>query len=275
MRQYHDLLNQVLAFGNRRGDRTGTGTISLFGPQSFYDLRKGFPLVTTKKVFWRGVVEELLWMLRGSTNVRELQEKKVHIWDEWADENGELGRIYGAQFRTWETNKEHGLPIGKSRFEEIDQISNLIHRIKNKPTDRRLIVSAWNVGDLDSMKLPPCHCFFQCYVEDEWLSLKLYQRSADLFLGVPFNIASYALLTHILAFLTDLKPKVFIHTFGDAHIYTNHLEQVKMQLTREPRSLPKLTINNRNQKQVEDFKFEDFVLEEYYPHPSIKAPVAV
>lgn len=260
MKQYLDLLSSIYAFGNRRGDRTGTGTVSLFGPQMEFDLRAGFPLVTTKKVFWRGVVEELLWMLRGSTNVKELQAKNVHIWDEWADENGELGPVYGAQWRG---------------FGGVDQINNLIHRIQSKPEDRRLIVSAWNPAEVDEMKLPPCHCFFQCYVENGHLSLKMYQRSADMFLGVPFNIASYALLTHILAFLCQLKPGRFIHTFGDAHIYLNHLEQVKEQASREPYPLPKLFIVDRGQRTVEDFVFEDFNLVGYKHHPAIKGEVAV
>lgn len=260
MNQYLQLLENIRTAGNRRGDRTGTGTISLFGPQMIFDLRKGFPIVTTKKVFWRGVVEELLWMLRGSTNVKELQAKNVHIWDEWADESGELGPVYGAQWRN---------------FGGVDQIHNLIERIKAKPEDRRLIVSAWNPAEVDKMKLPPCHAFFQCYVEAGRLSLKMYQRSADMFLGVPFNIASYALLTHILAHLTGLKPGTFIHTFGDAHIYLNHLDQVDVQLIRDPRPLPTLQIAHRGQKSVEDFIFEDFTLVGYDPHPAIKAEVSV
>lgn len=260
MKQYLDLLSEIRNCGNKRGDRTGTGTISLFGPQMEFDLRTGFPLVTTKKVFWRGVVEELLWMLRGSTNVKELQAKNVHIWDEWADENGELGPVYGAQWRG---------------FGGVDQIHNLIERIKAKPEDRRLIVSAWNPAEVDEMKLPPCHCFFQCYVENGYLSLKMYQRSADMFLGVPFNIASYALLTHILAHLTGLKPGKFIHSFGDAHIYLNHLEQVDAQLQRQPYELPRLFIVDRGQKTVEDFVFEDFTLVGYKHHAAIKGEVAV
>ncbi|MBI2099002.1 thymidylate synthase [Candidatus Uhrbacteria bacterium] len=264
MKQYLDTLRLILEQGNKRGDRTGVGTISYFGPQMRFDLSEGFPIITTKKVAMRLVIEELLWMLRGETNVKPLQEKNVHIWDEWADENGELGPVYGAQWRSW--------PCIDGR--KIDQISDVVSRIKSKPTDRRLIVCAWNVEHIPQMKLPPCHAFFQFYVADGKLSLKLYQRSADMFLGVPFNISSYALLTMMVAQVTGLAPGEFVHTFGDAHVYLNHLEQVNLQLSREPRSLPQMKINPEV-KDIFGFKTEDFELTGYDPYPAIKAEVAV
>lgn len=259
--QYLSLLKEVLAFGHNTSDRTGTGTLSSFGHQIRHDFGHGFPLLTTKKVFWKGVVEELLWMLRGETNVKSLQEKGVHIWDAWAKDDGELGPVYGCKWRNWGG---------------FDQIQNLIHRIKYHPDCRRLIVSAWDPVDIDKMQLPPCHCFFQFKVYGEYLYCKLYQRSADLFLGVPFNIASYSLLTYIIAYMTGLKPGGFIHTFGDAHIYKNHIDQVKEQLSREPLRLPHLTI--RTDKEITDpaqFVFENFQLGNYTSHPPIKAPVSV
>lgn len=275
MRQYHDLLKLVLEKGTRKSDRTGTGTISYFGPQMRFDLAAGFPLVTTKKVFWRGVAEELFWMIRGETNVKSLQEKNVHIWDEWADENGELGPVYGKQWTAWETNEEHGLPVGNSRFVEINQLKNVVERIKTKPDDRRLIVSAWNVADIDSMKLPPCHCFFQFYVANGKLSCHMYQRSADLFLGVPFNIASYALLTHLVAHATELEVGEFVHSFGDAHIYLNHLEQVQEQLKREPRALPALFLRKDTPRDLFEINYSHLALEGYNPHPPISGEVSV
>lgn len=264
MKQYHDLLKHILAVGREKHDRTGTGTISTFGYQTRYDLKAGFPLVTTKKIHLKSVIYELLWFLKGETNTRYLKENGVSIWDEWADENGELGPVYGKQWRSWPKQD------GKS----IDQISNLIAMIKKNPDSRRLIVTAWNPADVDKMALPPCHCFFQFYVSNGELSCQLYQRSADAFLGVPFNIASYALLTMMVARVTDLKPGEFIHTFGDLHIYLNHMEQVKIQLGREPKSLPKVRISPRA-KDIFDFKFDDFTVENYDPYPGIKAPVAV
>lgn len=281
MRQYLDTLQLILEKGNKKSDRTGTGTISYFGSQMRFDLSAGFPLVTTKKVFLRGIIEELLWMLRGETNVRPLQEKNVHIWDEWADENGELGPVYGQQWRKWPAPRfVPGHAAGydwvpdKIVLEPIDQISQVVARIKAKPDDRRLIVCAWNVADIKKMKLPPCHCFFQFYVANGRLSCHLYQRSADMFLGVPFNIASYALLTMMVAQVTDLVPGEFVHTFGDAHIYLNHLEQVNLQLLREPRALPIMRIN-QEVKDIFSFKTSDFELFGYDPHPAIKAEVAV
>lgn len=263
--QYLNLIKNILAFGEERGDRTGTGTTSLFGPQIECDLMDGFPLLTTKKIHWKSVVHELLWFISGSTNTKYLKDNGVSIWDEWADENGELGPVYGKQWRSWEA------PNG----ERVDQLSQLIKRIKEKPTDRRLIVSAWNPADVPQMKLPPCHMMYQCYVSHgRFLSMKMYQRSADVFLGVPFNIASYALLTHMLAQVTGLLPGRLIMTFGDAHIYSNHIEQVNEQLSRDPRPLPTLTINP-DVKDIENFTFDDIKLEGYNPHPSIKAPVAV
>lgn len=264
MRQYLDLLNHVLEHGDKKEDRTGTGTISVFGYQMRFDLSEKFPLLTTKKVHLKSVIHELLWFLKGSTNIGYLKENEVSIWDEWADENGNLGPVYGSQWRTWQTAD------GRT----IDQISNLINTIKNNPDSRRLIVSAWNVGEIDQMKLPPCHCFFQFYVANNKLSCQLYQRSADIFLGVPFNIASYALLTLMIAQVTDLTPGEFVHTLGDAHIYSNHIEQVHQQLSRDIKDLPIMKINP-HVKDIFSFKYEDFEILNYDPHPLIKAPVAV
>lgn len=281
MRQYLDTLRLILESGNKKSDRTGTGTISYFGPQMRFDLSQGFPLVTTKKVFLRGIIEELLWMLRGETNVRSLQEQNVHIWDEWADEHGELGPVYGVQWRAWKAPKFVPGSAGNGDWipdeivlEPIDQIKEVVARIKAKPDDRRLIVCSWNVADIPKMKLPPCHCFFQFYVADGKLSCHLYQRSADMFLGVPFNIASYALLTMMVAQVTGLVPGEFVHTFGDAHIYLNHMDQVNLQLSREPRPLPKMELNP-DVKDIFVFKTWDFELSGYDPHPAIKAEVAV
>ena len=264
MRQYLDLLNHVLEHGDKKEDRTGTGTISVFGYQMRFDLSEKFPLLTTKKVHLKSVIHELLWFLKGSTNIGYLKENGVSIWDEWADENGDLGPVYGSQWRSWQTSD------GRT----IDQISNLIENIKSNPDSRRLIVSAWNVGEVDKMKLPPCHCFFQFYVANDKLSCQLYQRSADIFLGVPFNIASYALLTLMIAQVTNLAPGEFVHTLGDAHIYSNHIEQVKQQLSREAKDLPIMKINP-NVKDIFSFKYDDFEILNYDPHPLIKAPVAV
>ena len=264
MRQYLDLLNHVLEHGDKKEDRTGTGTISVFGYQMRFDLSEKFPLLTTKKVHLKSVIHELLWFLKGSTNIRYLKENEVSIWDEWADEKGNLGPVYGSQWRSWQTTD------GRT----IDQISNLINTIKNNPDSRRLIVSAWNVGEIDQMKLPPCHCFFQFYVANNKLSCQLYQRSADIFLGVPFNIASYALLTLMIAQVTDLTPGEFVHTLGDAHIYSNHIEQVHQQLSRDVKDLPIMRINP-DVKDIFSFKYEDFEILNYDPHPLIKAPVAV
>lgn len=264
MKQYHDLMRHVLEHGVRKEDRTGTGTISVFGYQFRCALSEGFPLLTTKKLHTRSIVHELLWFLKGETNIAYLRENGVSIWDEWADANGELGPVYGKQWRSWPT------PDGK----HIDQISNLIHQIKTNPDSRRLIVSAWNVGEIERMALPPCHLLFQFYVAEGKLSCQLYQRSADLFLGVPFNIASYALLTHMIAQVCGLQPGDFVHTLGDVHIYTNHMEQVQLQLSREPRPLPKLQLNPEV-KDLFDFRFEDISITDYDPHPAIKAPVAV
>jgi len=264
MRQYLDLLNHVLEHGDKKEDRTGTGTISVFGYQMRFDLSEKFPLLKTKKVHLKSVIHELLWFLKGSTNIRYLKENGVSIWDEWADENGDLGPVYGSQWRSWQTSD------GRT----IDQISNLIENIKNNPDSRRLIVSAWNVGEVDKMKLPPCHCFFQFYVANDKLSCQLYQRSADIFLGVPFNIASYALLTLMIAQVTNLTPGEFVHTLGDAHIYSNHFEQVKQQLSRDAKDLPIMKINP-HVKDIFSFKFDDFEILNYDPHPLIKAPVAV
>ncbi len=264
MRQYLDLLNHVLEHGDKKEDRTGTGTISVFGYQMRFDLSEKFPLLTTKKVHLKSVIHELLWFLKGSTNIRYLKENEVSIWDEWADEKGNLGPVYGSQWRSWQTTD------GRT----IDQISNLINAIKNNPDSRRLIVSAWNVGEIDQMKLPPCHCFFQFYVANNKLSCQLYQRSADIFLGVPFNIASYALLTLMIAQVTDLTPGEFVHTLGDAHIYSNHIEQVHQQLSRDVKDLPIMRINP-HVKDIFSFKYEDFEILNYDPHPLIKAPVAV
>lgn len=264
MQNYLDLLRLILARGARKTDRTGTGTLSIFGHQMRFDLSAGFPLVTTKKLHLRSIIHELLWFLKGETNIAYLKENKVRIWDEWADENGELGPVYGHQWRSW--------PAADGG--EIDQISQVIDMIRRNPDSRRLIVSAWNVAHIDQMALPPCHLLFQFYVADGRLSCQLYQRSADVFLGVPFNIASYALLTMMVAQVTDLQPGDFVHTFGDAHLYCNHLEQAELQLSREPRPLPTMRLNPAV-KSIFDFKFEDFQLENYDPHPHIAAPVAV
>lgn len=264
MRQYLDLLNHILENGVSKDDRTGTGTISTFGYQMRFDLAEGFPLVTTKKLHLKSIIHELLWFLRGDTNVKYLQENGVRIWNEWADQDGNLGPVYGAQWRSW--------PDGRGGV--IDQISQAVNDIKNNPDSRRIIVSAWNVSQLPDMALAPCHAFFQFYVADGRLSLQLYQRSADSFLGVPFNIASYALLTLMMAQVTGLKPGEFIHTLGDAHLYKNHLEQARLQLTREPRRLPRMVINPEV-KDIFSFSFDDFRLEGYDPHPHIKAEVSV
>ncbi len=264
MQQYLDLLQYILDNGTQKTDRTGTGTVSTFGYQMRFDLQQGFPLVTTKKVHIKSIIHELLWFLKGQTNIAYLKENGVSIWDEWANENGEIGPVYGKQWRSWET---------KDR-QEIDQISDLIDQIKKSPDSRRLIVSAWNVGELPQMALMPCHTLFQFYVANGKLSCQLYQRSADVFLGVPFNIASYALLTLMIAQVCQLEPSHFVHTFGDVHIYNNHLEQVHLQLSRKPHLLPKMKINTEVTS-IFDFKFEDFTLENYQSHPAIKAPVAV
>jgi len=264
MKPYLDLLKHILENGKEKKDRTGVGTISTFGYQMRFNLNKGFPLVTTKKMHLKSVIYELLWFLRGDTNIRFLKDHGVTIWDEWADKNGELGPVYGKQWRSWTR------PDGTT----IDQIEEVIHQIKTQAHSRRLIVSAWNVGEIDQMKLPPCHAFFQFYVLEGELSCQLYQRSADAFLGVPFNIASYALLTMMTAQVTGLKPGEFIHTFGDLHIYLNHREQVNLQLSREPRILPLMRLNSEI-KDIFEFKYEDFTLEGYDSHPAIKAPVAV
>ena len=264
MRQYLDLMQHVLDHGTKKADRTGTGTTSVFGYQMRFDLQQGFPLVTTKKCHMKSIIHELLWFLQGSTNIKYLKDNGVSIWDEWADENGNLGPVYGKQWRSWAT----------ADGRVVDQIKMAVDQIKGNPDSRRIIVSAWNVGELDQMALAPCHAFFQFYVADGKLSCQLYQRSADIFLGVPFNIASYALLTMMMAQVCNLKPGDFVHTFGDAHLYSNHMEQTHLQLSREPRPLPKMKINP-NVKDILDFKFEDFTLENYDPHPAIKAPVAV
>jgi thymidylate synthase len=264
MRQYHDLMRHVLEHGVEKHDRTGTGTKSVFGYQMRFNLEEGFPLVTTKKVHLKSIIHELIWFLKGESNIRYLKENGVTIWDEWADANGELGPVYGVQWRSWMA------PNGK----KIDQISNVIEQIKKNPDSRRLIVNAWNVGEIDQMKLPPCHAFFQFYVANGKLSCQLYQRSADIFLGVPFNIAGYSLLTMMVAQVCDLKLGEFVHTLGDAHLYLNHLEQAKLQLSRDPRPLPKMKLNPAV-RDIFEFKYEDFTLEGYDPHPAIKAPVAV
>jgi len=264
MKQYLDLLKYVSENGIKKNDRTGTGTISVFGYQMRFKLEEGFPLLTTKKLHLRSIIHELLWFLKGDTNVKYLHENNVTIWDEWADTNGDLGPIYGHQWRSWEAAN------GKT----IDQIQQVINLINNSPDSRRIIISAWNVAEIDKMALPPCHVLFQFYVADGKLSCQLYQRSADIFLGVPFNIASYALLTMMLAQVCELKPGDFVHTFGDAHLYLNHLEQTALQLLREPRTLPKMMINP-DVKDIFSFKYEDFQLIDYYPHPNIKAPIAV
>jgi len=264
MRQYHDLLRRILYEGVQKDDRTGTGTLSVFGHQMRFDLLEGFPLVTTKRLHLKSIVHELLWFLRGDTNVRYLRENGVTIWDEWADENGDLGPVYGWQWRSWQK------PDGGT----VDQIAWVLDEIRRNPDSRRLIVSAWNPADLDRMALAPCHCLFQFYVAEGRLSCQLYQRSADVFLGVPFNIASYALLTHMMAQATGLQPGDFVHTLGDAHLYANHLEQARLQLTRTPRTLPQLRLNPAV-RSLFDFAYDDIVIEGYDPEPAIRAPVAV
>lgn len=264
MKQYLDLLSHVMDHGSDRGDRTGTGTRSVFGYQMRFDLAAGFPVLTTKKLHLRSIIHELLWFLRGDTNIAYLKENGVSIWDEWADENGDLGPVYGAQWRSWPA------PDGG----HIDQIANLVASLKANPNSRRHIVSAWNPAEVDEMALPPCHCLFQFYVAEGRLSCQLYQRSADVFLGVPFNIASYALFTHMLAQVVGLKPGDFVHTLGDAHLYSNHFEQAREQLSRTPRPLPRLVLNP-SVTTLEGFTFEDIAFENYDPHPHIKAPVAV
>jgi len=264
MKQYLDLMRHVRDHGTRKEDRTGTGTVSVFGYQMRFDLSEGFPLVTTKKIHLRSILHELLWFLQGDTNIRYLHENKVTIWDEWADENGDLGPVYGHQWRSW--------PAADGR--KIDQISQVIDQLRNNPDSRRIIVSAWNVGDIENMALPPCHAFFQFYVADGKLSCQLYQRSADIFLGVPFNIASYALLLLMMAQVSGLQAGDFVHTFGDAHLYLNHLEQTDLQLSRTPHAAPVMQLNP-DIKDLFDFSFDDFELTNYDPHPHIKAPVAV
>lgn len=264
MKQYLDLLRHIREHGTMKSDRTGTGTQSIFGHQMRFDLSKGFPLLTTKKVHLKSIIYELLWFIAGDTNIKYLKDHGVSIWDEWADENGDLGPVYGHQWRSWPTHD------GRT----IDQLSNVINQIKNSPDSRRMIVSAWNVAEVEKMALPPCHSLFQFYVADGKLSCQLYQRSADVFLGVPFNIASYALLTMMIAQVCGLEPGEFVHTTGDTHIYTNHFEQVELQLSREPRALPTMKINPEV-KDIFDFKYEDFELVGYDPHPRISAPVAV
>lgn len=264
MKQYHDLMKHVLEKGSKKSDRTGTGTISVFGYQMRFDLQEGFPLLTTKKLHTRSIFHELLWFIKGETNIKYLRENKVSIWDEWADENGDLGPVYGKQWRSWQTAD------GRT----IDQLSNVIEQIKKNPDSRRHLVVAFNPGDVDKMALPPCHAFFQFYVADGKLSCQLYQRSADIFLGVPFNIASYALLTHMIAQVCDLQVGDFVHTLGDAHLYSNHIEQTQLQLTRDFRPLPQLKLNP-SIKNIFDFTFEDIEIVGYDPHPGIKAEVAV
>ncbi len=264
MKQYLDLLKKIMDEGVVKGDRTGVGTKSIFGHQMRFNLSEGFPLLTTKKLHLKSIIYELLWFIKGDTNIKYLNDHGVSIWDEWADENGELGPVYGAQWRRWKT----------ADGREIDQLSELMEQLKNNPNSRRLIISAWNVGEIEKMALPPCHSLFQFYVADGRLSCQLYQRSADTFLGVPFNIASYALLTMMIAKVLGLQPGDFVHTLGDTHIYLNHFEQVKEQLDRTPRSLPKMIIEG-DQKSIFDFKYEDFKLVDYNPYPSIKAPIAV
>ncbi len=264
MRQYLDLMQHVLTHGTRKSDRTGTGTVSVFGYQMRFNLQDGFPLVTTKKCHMKSIIHELLWFLQGDTNIKYLKENGVSIWNEWADEQGNLGPVYGKQWRSW----------AAADGRVVDQIAEVVEQIKKNPDSRRLIVSAWNVGELDKMALAPCHAFFQFYVADGKLSCQLYQRSADIFLGVPFNVASYALLTLIMAQVCGLEPGDFVHTFGDAHLYLNHMEQTQLQLSREPRALPVMRVNP-DVKNIFGFKFEDFTLEGYDPHPAIKAPVAV
>lgn len=264
MNQYETLLKYVLEEGVKKSDRTGVGTLSVFGYQMRFNLQEGFPLITTKSIHLKSIIHELLWFLKGDTNIKYLHDNNVKIWDEWADSKGNLGPVYGSQWRSWNT------PNGK----KIDQISDIVEMIKRNPNSRRLLVSSWNVSEIEEMSLPPCHVIFQFYVENDNLSCQMYQRSADLFLGVPFNIASYALLTMMIAQACDLKAKEFIHTFGDTHIYLNHLEQVKLQLSREPMPYPKMLINP-NVKDIFSFKYEDFSLEGYNPYPKIAAPIAV
>lgn len=264
MKQYLDLLNHILENGRDKQDRTGVGTRSVFGYQTRFDLQQGFPLLTTKKLHLKSIIYELLWFIAGDTNIRYLKEHGVSIWDEWADEHGDLGPIYGAQWRSWKN----------ARGERMDQLQEVIRQIKCQPDSRRMIVSAWNVGELDAMRLPPCHVLFQFYVSEGELSCQLYQRSADAFLGVPFNIASYALLTMMVAQVCQLKPKEFVHTFGDLHLYSNHIDQARLQLEREPYPLPKMLLNPQV-KRLEDFQYEDFKLTDYQAHPHIKAEVAV
>ena len=264
MQQYLDLMRLVRTTGVKKEDRTGTGTLSVFGHQSRYDLAAGFPLVTTKKLHLRSIIHELLWFIRGETNIKYLHDNKVTIWDEWADNNGDLGPVYGAQWRSW-PKRDGGT---------IDQLADVIARIRKSPDSRRLMVTAWNPADVDKMALPPCHCLFQFYVAEGKLSCQLYQRSADIFLGVPFNIASYALLTHMIAHVCKLGAGDFVHTLGDAHIYLNHLEQADLQLSRKPKALPKLVIT-RDVERIEDFRFEDFRIDGYEPDAAISAPVAV
>ena len=264
MKQYLDLLDHILTTGSSKGDRTGTGTISCFGYQMRFDLSEGFPMITTKKLHLKSIIHELLWFIKGDTNVKYLQDNQVKIWDEWAGEDGDLGPVYGKQWRNWEG------PNGKMH----DQLAEVIHMIKTNPNSRRLIVSAWNVGELEDMALMPCHCLFQFYVSEGKLSCQLYQRSADVFLGVPFNIASYALLTMMIAQVCDLEYGEFVHSFGDVHLYNNHIDQAKEQLQREPRKMPKMKINSAI-KNINDFQYQDFELVDYYPHPHIKALVSV
>jgi thymidylate synthase len=264
MNEYLELLDHILQNGESKNDRTGTGTLSIFGYQMRFDLSKGFPLITTKKLHIRSIVYELLWFLSGDTNIRYLNDNGVSIWNEWADNDGDLGPVYGKQWRSWSTPNN----------ETIDQISNLLVNIRKNPDSRRHIISAWNVSDVENMALPPCHCLFQFYVSNNKLSCHLYQRSADVFLGVPFNIASYALLTHMIAHVSNLKVGDFVHTFGDAHIYTNHIEQVKMQLQRKPMNLPRIELNN-SVNNLFDFQYEDIKIIDYESHPHIKAKVAV
>lgn len=265
MRQYLDLLAHVVDHGTRKEDRTGTGTLSVFGHQMRFNLQEGFPAVTTKKLHLKSIIHELLWFLRGDTNTKYLRDNGVSIWDEWADEHGELGPVYGAQWRSWRG----------ANGEAIDQIQQVVEQIRINPDSRRLIVSAWNVAELSQMALPPCHLLFQFYVADGKLSCQLYQRSADIFLGVPFNIASYALLTMMVAQVTGLEPFEFVHTFGDAHLYLNHLDQASEQLQREPRSLPQMLIQRDDPKSLSDYEYNDFKLIDYHPHPHISAPVAI
>jgi thymidylate synthase len=264
MKQYHDLMEHVLKNGAKKEDRTGTGTLSVFGYQARYNLAEGFPLVTTKKLHLKSIIHELLWFLQGETNIKYLKDNGVSIWDEWADEDGNLGPVYGSQWRSWQG----------ANGETIDQITSVVNQIKKNPDSRRLIVSAWNVAEIEKMALPPCHAFFQFYVADGKLSCQLYQRSADIFLGVPFNIASYALLTMMMAQVTGLGYGDFVHTMGDAHLYSNHIDQAKLQLTRDFKMLPQMKLNP-DIKNIFDFKFEDFKLEGYDPHPTIKAPIAI